>query len=184
MISTNLFQTLQLSPDFLKYDISKNYYNFCEMYQILNNSKSNLTKEMVQKIFHDLVWNLTFTNLISDVYSNAIFMILLLDTHEVRKYENIRRKTIKFLRKYLINFDDPEFNKIIRKHYNIFYEKIEINNYLLNRKKNIQLLYRIFFKFLLARCFFKKLYFKVLEKRYAPNGPGYFEAKLSFNILQ
>jgi hypothetical protein len=171
MIQNCNFLKSQLIFDFYKYDIS-------EICQVLNNDKKLLNSKMIENIMIDLRWNLTFTNLIKEVYSNVIFLLILLDTYQIRKYENIRQKNIKFLHNYLVRLDDQDFNQNLHKHYNIF-EK-NSNYYFINRKKNMKFHYNILIKFLLARRFFEKLYFTILEKRYAPFGEGYFEAKSSF----
>ncbi len=166
--------------DFDKYNISENYYyNINEIYQVLNDTKNLLTKEIVESILMDSRWNLTFTNLLSDVYSNVIFLLIFLDTYHIKKYENIRQKNINFLHNYLIRLDDQDFNQNLHKHYNIL-EKKANKKYFINRKKNMKIHYNILIKFLLARRFFEKIYFTILEKRYAPYGKGYFEAKFSF----
>jgi hypothetical protein len=181
----NCIQSFQLSPDFYKYDISENYYyGIGEIYQVLNDNKKLVNKKMVENILMDSRLNLTFTNLLSEMYSNVLFLLILLDTYQIRKYENIREKNIKFLQNYLIRLNDQDFNNTLRKHYNIFEAKEEEeknkNYYFINRRKNMKIHYNILIKFLLARRFFEKIYFTILEKRYAPYGKGYYEAKSSF----
>ena len=175
-------QVFELSTDFYKYEISENYYNYIfEIRQVLNNSKNLLIEEMIKTIIMNSRWNLSSTNLLSEVYSNVIFLLILLDTFQIIKYENIRQINIKFLQNYLILFDDTNFNKIIQKNYNIFKENKKY--YLINRKNNRQFYWRILLKFLLARCVFKKLFFEILKKRYTPLGSGYHDAKSSFEKL-
>ena len=145
--------------------------------QLLNDRKNLIEKKMIENILTDLRWNLTFTNLISEMYKNILFFLNILDTYQVRIYENIRKKYINFLRNYLNKFDDTKFNNTVSKDFNIF-ENTE--NYFLNRRKNRQFLYGVFIKIILTRKVFEKLLLKIRKTRYAPLGPGYFEAKSSF----
>lgn len=177
-------ETLKFSSEFYKYNISELYYNnICEIYEMLNNSKNILPKSMIENILVNSRWNLTFTNLISEMYSNVLFFLLLLDTYQIRKYQHIRQKNINFLRKYLISLNDTEFNETIQKNYNILNNNSN-KSFFVDSQKNKKICYNILVKFLLARRFFEKLYFTILEKRYAPQGPGYFEAKLSFERVK
>jgi hypothetical protein len=175
-------QVFELSMDFYKYEISEIYYNYIfEIRQVLNNSKNLLTEEIIKTIIMNSRCNLSFTNLLSEMYSNVLFLLVLLDTFQIIKYKNIRQTNIKFLQNYLILFDESNFNEIIHKNYNIFKENKKY--YLINRKKNRQFYWHVLLKFLLARCVFKKLFFETLKKRYTPLCSGYYDAKSSFEKL-
>lgn len=163
-------------------------HTYEEIYQYLNNRLSTLSDDEIQNILFEYRQNLIFTNIISEVYNIVILFLKVLDTYQIKKHENIRQKNIKFLLNFLDRFDDEKFNEYINKNYNIFENKQEnkqenenkLNYYFLNRKMNRQYTCRVFIKFILAQKTFEKLFFKTLNKRYAPYGPGYFEAKNSF----
>ena len=151
-------------------------YTNAEIYQDLNNPLTLKTEE-IQSILCEYRQNLIFTNLLNEVYDIIIFFLQILDTYQIKKHENIRQRNIKFLLNFLGRFDDEKFNDYINKNYNIFEESTK---YFINRKKNRHFLFRVLIKFLSAQKMFEKLFFKILEKRYKPLGPGYFDAKNSF----
>ena len=111
-----------------------------------------------------------------DKNSSVLFMLILSDTKQFHKIiqdnSDIYDKHRKSLKFYVESLQEED-KKIILKYYNP-------SGYFVKKNKNKKHFLKIFKHKIIFENYLKKLYFEVLEKRYAPNGNGYFEAMNNF----
>ncbi len=179
----NFFKLPNDFEDFLLFR-QKLYYTEYVSYCVFEQESIKLNIDHVIEIlnFFDniiktrIVRNLQFL----DKSSSVLFMLILSDTKQFHKiiknnsyiYDKYR-KSLKF---YVESLNEED-KKIILKYYNP-------SGYYVNKSKNKKFFLKILKYKIIFENSLKKLYFEVLEKRYAPNGSGYFEAMNNFNNNQ
>ncbi len=175
----NFFKLPNDFEDFLLFR-QKLYYTEYVSYCVFEQESIKLNIDHVTEIlnfFNSIIETRIRRNLqFLDKNSSVLFMLILSDTKQFHKIiqnnSDIYGKHKKTLEFY-INSLHEEDQKIILKYYNP-------SGYFIKKSKNKKYFLKLLKHKIIFENYLKKLYLEVLEKRYAPNGNGYFEAMNNF----